>query len=355
MKVTVIPGRELGHDLLLRWAELQQSNPALASPHFSPEFTLAVAMARKDVEVAVIEDGNAITAFFPFQRNGRVGTPVGGLLSDFQGLVCRPEFSLNAAELVKTCGLVAFDFDHLLASQTFFAPYHRHVERSPQLDVSNGYEAYVAERRAAGSEQIKKCGNLMRRLEREFGSLRFVDHAADARVLKKVLSWKSQQYLEGGKNDLFALDWFRDIVERIHATQAGTFRGMLSLLYVGERLIAGHMGMRTPTVWHYWFPAYDPACAKYSPGLVLLLKMTEHAANDGVHLLDLGKGMTLYKERLMNASVPLASGSVELPSWLSFRRGARRKLRKLAINSPFAGPARQFVRWTRRKEKSTPS
>ena len=30
----------------------------------------------------------------------------------------------------------------------------------------------------------------------------------------------------------------------------------------GERLVAAHLGMRSRTVWHYWFPAYDPAFAK---------------------------------------------------------------------------------------------
>ena len=345
MKVRVIPGRELGHDLLLRWAALQQLNPALASPYFAPEFTQAVAAVRDDVEIAVLEDGNRVVGFFPYQRGLRgVAVPVGGIFSDYQGLVCAPGFECDPLELLKSCQLIAFDFDHLLASQTFFAPYHRHVERSPQLDVSNGYEAYVAERRAAGSGQIKKCGNLMRRLEREFGSLRFVAHAAEPALLDCVLAWKSQQYLAGGKPDLFALGWTRPLVECIHAAQAEDFTGMLSLLYAGEQLVAGHFGMRSRTVWHWWFPSYNQERAKYSPGLILLLKMAEHASSLGLRVIDLGKGMSPYKERLMNASVMLASGNVELASLLKLARRTNRKLRQAVKTTPLAPLIKSLLR-----------
>src|SRR6266478_2919374 len=104
---------------------------------------------------------------------------------------------------------------------------------------------------------------------------------------------------------------------------------MFSLIYTGDKLLAGHLGMRSRTVWHYWFPAYDSQFAKYSPGLLLLLKMAEHAPQIGLRTIDLGTGLTLYKRRLMNASISVAEGSVERPSWLSFLRRARRKAKCL--------------------------
>jgi CelD/BcsL family acetyltransferase involved in cellulose biosynthesis len=91
--------------------------------------------------------------------------------------------------------------------------------------------------------------------------------------------------------------------------------------------------MRSRTIWHYWFPAYAPQFAKYSPGLLLLLKMCQHAPQIGLRTIDLGTGMTLYKRRLMNASVPVAEGSVERPSWLSLVRGMRRKAKRLVANN----------------------
>jgi CelD/BcsL family acetyltransferase involved in cellulose biosynthesis len=349
LKVTVIPGEELDAGLVRVWRELQHANPILVSPFFSPEFTEAVAAARDDVEVALIEDGGEPAAFFPFQRSvGSRGIPVGGSLSDYQGLVCRPEFDFDPRELLRQCKLVAWDFDHLLASQEFLSPFHLELSKSPQMDLSQGYEAYASERRAAGSQQIKKCGNLRRRLEREVGQLRFVAHCAETAPLKQTLAWKSRQYVESGKRDLFALAWPHAVIRQIFAMQGDNFAGMLSLLYAGERLVAGHFGMRSRTVWHYWFPAYDPAMARYSPGLILLLKMAEHAPSLGLLTIDLGQGKTLYKDRLMNAAVPLASGTVELPSWLSLRRSVRRQLRTQVLRSPFADLALSAIRTLRR-------
>jgi CelD/BcsL family acetyltransferase involved in cellulose biosynthesis len=345
--ITVLPGRELSQNLADKWRALQASNADLAAPYFCPEFTSAVASVRDDVHFAVMENHGKIAAFFPYQSQGRCGQPVGGPVSDFQGVVCGPNFEVDVLRLLKACKLHAFDFDHMLTLQPGFALHAYGLEVSPRIDISQGYAAYVAERRKAGSQQIKKCGNLMRRIEREVGPLSFVPHSGDAGLLGKVLAWKSAQYVRTGQCDLFAVPWVRSLVERIHATDARNFAGRLSLLYAGDRLVAGHFGMRTPLVWHYWFPAYDMRFANYSPGLLLLLKIVEHAATLGTRHIDLGKGLSLYKERLMNARTVLSYGSVEAPSLLKFKRTIGRYVWTLArntiLNSPIEGPARRLV------------
>jgi CelD/BcsL family acetyltransferase involved in cellulose biosynthesis len=331
-RVKVISGKAMDTALLHQWGALQQSNPDFQNPCFSPEFTRAVAAARKDVEIGIIEESGEIVAIFPFQRKaaGR-GIPVGGIVSDYQGLICRPGFSCDPRELLKACGLISWDFDRLLATQKLFKPFHKLCEPSALIDLSQGYEAYVAERRAGGTEQIKKCMNLMRRLELEIGPIRFVPHSPDPAEVAKVLAWKSRQYRKTGWKDIFAQKWGRSLVEQIHATQSESFAGMLSLLYAGNNLVAGHFGMRSRTVWHYWFPAYDPQFAKYSPGLILLLKMAQHAPEIGLRAIDLGTGLTLYKRRLMNASISVAEGSVERASLLSILRRTRRKAKRFIL------------------------
>lgn len=329
-RISSISGAAIESELIREWRALQDSNPALSSPCFSPEFTQAVAAARDDVEVGIIEEDGDIVAIFPFQRRpcGR-GIPVGGIVSDYQGLICGPGFSCDVRGLLRKCGLVSWDFDRLVATQESFKPFHKLCEPSALIDLSQGYERYVAERRAAGSEQIKKCMNFQRRLELEVGPVRFVPHCPERATLAKVLAWKSAQYRKTGWRDLFALKWGRTLVEQIQATQHEGFAGMLSLLYAGNNLVAGHVGMRSHSIWHYWFPAYDSQFSKYSPGLILLLKMAEHAPKIGLRTLDLGTGLTLYKRRLMNASISVAEGSVERPSWLSFVRNVRRKAKAL--------------------------
>jgi len=330
LKISVLSGRGLSSDQVAVWREIQQSNPVLQNPCFSPQFTQAVAAVRDDVEVAFIWQGDEPVAIFPFQRKHfSRAIPVGGIVSDYQGLICRKGFRCEPQELLKACGLIAWDFDRLLASQHFFVPCHKYCEPSALIDLSHGYEGYLAERRTAGTTQIKKCENFMRRMERELGPVRFVRHASDLKWLAQILDWKSQQYLASGWRDLFATKWGRGLVEVIHAKQKTEFAGMLSLLFAGERLVAGHMGMRSDSVWHYWFPAYDRQYAKYSPGLVLLLKMARECEDLGLRSIDLGTGITLYKKRLMNASISVAEGSVERPSWLSLLRGTRRKLKAM--------------------------
>ena len=328
----MVAGAGLDAATIDRWRELQHCNPTLASPCFSPEFAQAVSVARSDAEVGVVRKRAEIVALFPYQRSGGGhAIPLGGIVSDYQGVVCEPEFECDARELLEGCRLIAWDFDRLLASQTFFAPFHKLCEPSALIDVRGGYKAYAQKLLVNGSKQLVRCRNLMRRLERKVGPLRFVCHSSDRRALTKILRWKSHQYKRSGWRDLFATKWGRVLIERIHSTQTDDFAGMLSLLFAGDRLVAGHIEMRSRSVWHYWFPAYNTDFARFSPGIILLLKMIEHAPGLGLQTIDLGTGQSLYKQRLSNASIQVAEGSVERPSWLWLAREARRRLRPLAF------------------------
>jgi CelD/BcsL family acetyltransferase involved in cellulose biosynthesis len=343
MKVTLVPGRELGSDLVAAWTGLQAANPELVSPYFHPEFTRIVAAARNDVEVAVLESDGGIVALFPFQREQEShGRPVGGIISDYHGLICAQHFRLSPVELLEHCRLRSWDFDHLVAAQTSFDPFHWSTEISPQIDLSDGYEAYAHQQRLSSFQQIPKK---IRRIEEELGRLRFVAHSQDASMLEAVLEWKSLQYRQAGHTDLFARGWVREAVERIFITNVDGYSGVLSLLYAGDRLLAGHFGMLSRRIWHYWFPSYDPGSAKHSPGLILLLKMAEYAPAAGISIVDLGKGVNPYKERLMNSSSLLASGRIELPSWKSFYARSSRAVRSRLRSSPMGPPTRAVLNW----------
>ena len=322
----------------LRWIELQRKNPALTSPYFHPKFASIIAHERDNAELAVIEEANKVVALLPFQRmSGGVGVPMGHFLSDYHGLICEPTFHCDPRELLRKCRLIAWDFDHLIASQGCFAPFHQEVEPSPQINLSNGFDAYCREKSCVKTEQIK-----VRKIERDYGPLRFVPHSDNQADLQQLLTWKSQQYIRTGKQDIFTLSWTTSILREIHKIQDRYFAGVLSLLYAGDRLVALHFGIRSETLLHSWFPAYDPQMKAYSPGLILLLKLAEHASSLGISTIDLGKGMYEHKQRFMNASVPVASGSVEVASWLHTRRTLRRKLRWLAERLHVDQPARSL-------------
>jgi CelD/BcsL family acetyltransferase involved in cellulose biosynthesis len=293
------------------WSALQKADPQVASPFFRPEFAAAVASVREDVYVAVIERAGETIGFFPFQTSAfSTGHPVGGPLSDCQGFVMRAGVDWDASRIVRECGMSEWRFDHTLANQKQIQQYHRVETQSPIIDLSRGYESYVEGRRRDGSEQIKKASALLRKLEREVGPVRFEMHSPDVRMLRRLMRWKSRQYRLSGKLDIFGVPWVTKVVEKIHAEKHEDFAGLFSQLTVGDLPIAGHMGMRSKTVWHYWIPAYDPGYARYSPGIILLLKMAEHANRMGISTIDMGIGRALYKQRLMNGVIPLAEGAV---------------------------------------------
>ena len=70
--------------------------------------------------------------------------------------------------------------------------------------------------------------------------------------------------------------------------------------------------MRTATTWHWWFPTYDVAVDKYSPGLLLLLEMARRASMKGVTRIDLGFGDARYKRAFANFATTLYVGSIEI-------------------------------------------
>ena len=325
------PRRGIPGELLAAWETLRRSNLGLQSPYFSPEFTRIVAAARNDVELAVLNAAGKPAAFFPYERRRwNLAGPVGSFLSDYHGVISTPDFKFLPRDLVRACGLAAWDFNHLPAAQSGFAPFYREQHRSPIIDLSAGYEAYVKERREAGTEQIKKNGNLLRRLEREVGPLRFVAHSSDKAVFEQLLAWKTAQFRHNRWRDIFSIPWVRQVADGIHSTQTPEFAGVLSLLYAGDKLVAAHFGMRSASVWHYWFPSYDPEFSKYSPGVMLLLKMAEATSAMGIHTIDLGCGEYSYKERLMNGSIPTAKGSVELLRPATIARQIWRPLSKVS-------------------------
>lgn len=341
MRVSVIPSSDLSPEQIKSWSRIQQANPELASPYFCPEYTMAVAAVRDDVYVAVLEELGQTVGFFPFQRRwGRIGRPVGGPLSDYQAVIVPRAYQWSAEELIRGCGLRAWDFDHLLASQKPFEPYHRIRRGSPVLDLSAGYQEYVTKRRESRTSVFRKTGRKTRKLEREVGRLRFEVSVKDKEVLRWLLRLKSAQYTRTNLVDLFGFDWTVQLLERIHETRTQSFAGVLSALYAGDHLVAAHIGMRSCSVWHHWFPVYDTSFGQYSPGIILLLKMAESAETMGIVTIDMGKGTPEYKRRQATGSVPIAEGSVEVSSALSSIRNLNDRVETWIRRTPLLVPAR---------------
>jgi CelD/BcsL family acetyltransferase involved in cellulose biosynthesis len=335
------------------WHGIQSTTNALASPYFCPEFTQLVGEVRDDVRVVVIENDGRIVGFFPHQRSFLgLGKPVGGPLSDYHGVIARSDATWEIEPLIRAANLSVWSFDHLVDDARKFNSYIKERTSSPQMDLSSGYVQYAQGRRNAGSDYIRKTEGLARKLGREVGELRFTLHESGSEAIEQLIRWKRTQYREAHLPDAFAVPWTGDLLRRIARTQTDNFAGICSVLRAGERIVAIHMGMRSASVLHYWFPAYDPELAKFSTGIILLLRMAEALAAMGVRTIDLGEGKSQYKERLMTGEVLLQTGFVELPSLLSAARRMQRIAEAQTIRNGVPAIFRLPFRAIRRVERT---
>ncbi|HOC17643.1 MAG TPA: GNAT family N-acetyltransferase [Vicinamibacterales bacterium] len=330
MQIRVMHPSELEPRHLDAWRGLQSDHPSLDRPFFSPEYTQILGEVRPEVEVAVLERGGEPVGFFPFQRvSPLVGRAPGLRLCDFQGLVAPPDLEIDPIVLMRACGLQAWHFDHVLEEQATWRDWHVTRSGSPLVDLTKGYDAYLAERRAAEANWVSQVPRKARKMAREVGELRFVYDCRDQDVLSQVLSWKSLQRERTMTDDMLQHDWVRQALDAMLRANGPTFSCVLSALFAGPHLVAGHLGLRSGRALHLWFPAFDLAYERYSPGLVMLTEMFRLAADAGIEWVDLGKGDDRYKQSLASATVLVTEGSVDT-----------RRLRRLVGRAWYAGRAR---------------
>jgi CelD/BcsL family acetyltransferase involved in cellulose biosynthesis len=321
VQISVIHPDELGSTEIAAWHAMQDQTPALGNPFLCPEFAVTVGQSRPDARVAVLSDGPALAGFFPFERRGLgVGMPIGAGLSDCQGLVHAPGFDWDAKQLLMACGVAVWHFDHLVAGQRPFAPYQAATAASPVIDLADGFDAYTERLRARSVQFCRDVARKARKLEREVGQLRFAADSGDIGELRMLMTWKSEQYRRTGRTDRFDRPWIVEVVEKLLRYRQNDFKGVLSMLYAGDTPVAGHFGLRYGPVLGDWFPAYDAEFARYSPGLIQMLRMTEGLAGCGVRSIDLGKGDKRYKEQMKSYDLIVAEGTVTGGSALAAAR-----------------------------------
>ncbi|MEG3628992.1 GNAT family N-acetyltransferase [Streptomyces poriticola] len=313
-RVRVLRPHELGEGDREHWRELRAKSQAPRNPFMEPEFTEAVGRVRPGARVAVLYDGREPAGFLPYERGplGQ-GRAIGLGVSDCQGAVLGQGPAPDAGALLRACGLSGLSFDNLEAEQRLFVPYAAEEHAAYVIDVEQGYEVYERQLRARSPKFLRTTLAKERRLGRQVGVVRFVLDERDPAALRTLMAWKSAQYRRTGRRDRFAQEWIARLVGGLAGTRAPECTGTLSVLYAGERPVAAHFGLRSATVLSCWFPAYDPEFAKYSPGLVLHLRMAEAAAAEGVGMLDMGRGAAEYKDSLKTGELPVYEGAAARP------------------------------------------
>ena len=344
-RITTISARELDDTLAARWREMQRQNPELANPYFCVDYVRAVAAVRDDVRVAVIEEDDRIVGFFPYQSaDGVVAKPVGGRLSDYQGIIGEPGRRWDHAAILDACKLRIWDFDHLLASQAPDKIHRRIDDASPIMDLSGGFEGYLAERKKAKAKRIDQFRRKERKFEREIGKLEVELYSRDEAAFRQVVEWKNAQCRRTGAPEFLTWGWTEAMLREIWQRDSEEFAGMLTVVRVDDEIVAAHFGMRSRDVCHWWFPTYNHRFGKYSPGGIMLLKLAEAVAAEGIGQIDLGKGDDAYKPSFANGEVALVEGSVLRPSLAASKRRVATSMRSFLKESPVTEPLRGVYR-----------
>ena len=344
----MISAGELTPDLCCAWTNIQRNRAELSSPYFTPGFVEAAARCCDGVRIGVLEDGGRPAGFFPFElRRYGIAHPVGGRLSDFQGVIAEPGCDWRADEVIAGCRLRMWKFDHLLGGQTEFARFVDVTQASPALDLRGGFDGYLAKRRAQGSKHIDRLLYKSRRMQRQQGEVHFEFDSRDRPVFEQVIEWKRAQCRRTGVVDFLGERRNADLLRTIFATRTDAFAGLLSVLRVGDRIAAAHFGMRTHDTLHYWFPGYETDLARHSPGEILLAELIRAAAASGLVHLDLGKGDDQFKVKFSTHVIPVAEGAVAVSRPLATFRRAQKLAMGFLRNSTLMAPVRALRRLRR--------
>jgi CelD/BcsL family acetyltransferase involved in cellulose biosynthesis len=294
-----------------RWVELQQQTIDLASPFFSPHFIHTASVHRPAVELAVLRVDDETVGFLPCERYARThARPIAAKINDFQGGVFCEQRQFDAARLLRLCRLSSWQFDHLPLQQQWASRGCVLTAESPYVDLSEGFNAYLAGLMARSGSRIKTILRKERKLTREVGPVRLVFHEPDAGVFQTLLKWKSDHLQSTGKRDPFQQPWVRGLFEDLRLSREDECQGVVSALYAGDTLAAAHFGIGSARVLHWWVPTYNPSLERYSPGGILLFRILEHAAKLGLSRVDLGKGSESYKSSFQSAATLLGEGVV---------------------------------------------
>ncbi|SMP65737.1 Acetyltransferase involved in cellulose biosynthesis, CelD/BcsL family [Neorhodopirellula lusitana] len=365
-QIQVVPFDDLSIDLLQKWDELRWSaeNAKLFDqPFFSPRFAEAVNRARGDVFVAVAmapgQDAHSpnltpehAIGFLPFHRVGRLGVPVGRFLNDAQNVIGLAAERVDWSAWLQACNVIAFDMHSIVQGDPAWNDdYQLDTVRAFRADFEGNSEQFLR-RLERQHRTIGKQGQKTRKLNREVGDVRLEVDCRCPKVLKQAIQWKRAQYQRTHILDLFLPDWTRKLVDELHnwddhdlrggaaeseyaPDQAAMtppapgdaecsrldmqpLKGILSVLWAGDQVVAAHYGMVERGRLHYWFPTYDPKYARYSPGTALFTELVRAASSHGIDCIDMGYGEQPYKQKQTATTSEVAYGTITDSKWHRF-------------------------------------
>lgn len=315
------PIDELSPDEIEHWDSLSRSRPEYASPFLTPHYALAVGKARKQVCASVLYSGGRRAGYFPFQFRSSsekllaTAERVGGEMTDCFGIVGEPGLYIEPRQLLQKARLKSILFSHLHPGQAQHGLTGLQGDTNHLIELEGSDWDRIRERRRKFAADTDRCLKLVRK---ELGEPDFRWHEENGTdVLNTLIQFKRKQYASTAAEDALREHWKRELLFRLAANSSCACKPVLSVLYAGDQWLASHFGLRSSTVLHYWFPVYNPAFARFSPGRLLLKSLIESAWELGIRTIDLGAGTSPAKEMVSNRELTLLRGAWYVPGFRS--------------------------------------
>jgi CelD/BcsL family acetyltransferase involved in cellulose biosynthesis len=335
LQIDVLRPRELPASAVAAWRAMQRADRGADSPFLSPCWARSVELAKRGVRVAMLsERGGEPRAFMAAQVGRVTAIPAGGVMADYEGMVGDPGPGFDPTRLVRALGVSRYDFGHIPAEQAAFGRFARGGSVSWVVDLSDGYEAYAAQRRAEGVSALKEIERKRRKAEREVGAVRFTARSASRADFDRLMELKRAQYRSTGQTDVLGAGWTLKLLEDLFGLDVAGFGGALFTLHLGDQLAAMQFHLMGETTVHAWVIGHEAPFERYSPGLLLFQEVLKWMDAQPYDRLDFGYGDYRFKRELSNLQRPLMHGFVGVPSPASFLRGAAYGLRRAAEALP---------------------
>jgi CelD/BcsL family acetyltransferase involved in cellulose biosynthesis len=324
VKADVIQAAELSGELLGQWDALRSTCCDFTTPFFSSRYTQVVGQVRPQSKIAVISRGGNVIGFLPFEfANRSMLEPIGKAFNDAHGLICEPGAMLNYCDVLQSLGVKSYRFHALAGPGTGAEPYTMGQSRSFLANLEahpEGYVEYLESTRATILKQRRKT----KKLSKDLGPVRLELDCRDSQAFEELIRLKREQYQRTFIYDILSVSWAKEMLHTLWAEKENRCRGLLSVLYAGDTIIAAHYGMLEDDWLHYWFPVYDPKYQQYSPGTAMFLEIAKAATAAGIKKIDLGYGEQAYKHKFVDTITEMPYGCITSCRLTYFKEQSRR-------------------------------
>lgn len=311
MDVETLHPSLLSADDVALWRSLAAAQAGFGNPLLGPDFTQVVGKVREDARVAVVRRDGVTLGFLPFHRRpGGLARPIGSPLSDYHGLVARPDAGLDLAQVLRAADVSVFRYTGLIDPNGVF-PASPETDRTAYvIDLAEtSAEDYLEAVRAASPKKIKNYRRLDNKLDREVGPVRLVAGDVSREAFNQLIDWKREQLLRTGMHDFLRADWTRELMADLFSVRDSDFRGLMINLYAGDTLVGGHFGIRQGATYHPWLASMNPEHAAWSPGQIFFLRAIAAMPALGLDRYDLGPGHDHYKRSYALKSITIGEGA----------------------------------------------